>query len=318
MKKSLQDKLKKYGTMAAAVAGGVASADAQIIYTDIVPDTTFCNDGDVYNLDLNNDMINDFSLNLNTSSNAGGFYSNSLNFSTNSNENNDLRISPNGLANSVLGNNASALSSGASIGSSATNWANSSGNLMASYSMYYSRYASTYTSTYYNTTNQTTQTYTYTWGPYTYGNATSFGDFAGAQSKYLGLKIVVGPNTHYGWARVSVDSGVGCFTVEEYAYETTPNTTILAGDKGLSTSISDLNLIPDVTVFAANEVLNVQVPKEVIGFNVKLVDMLGRTIVNETIASSNHKVDIANNSNGVYIVLIEGEGKAFSEKITIN
>ncbi|MDF1672790.1 MAG: T9SS type A sorting domain-containing protein [Vicingaceae bacterium] len=314
MKKSLQDKLKKYGTMAAAVAGGVASADAQIIYTDIVPDTTFCNDGDVYNLDLNNDMINDFSLNLNTSSNAGGFYSNSLNFSTNSNENNDLRISPNGLANSVLGNNASALSSGASIGSSATNWANSSGNLMASYSMYYSRYAST--STYYNTSASTT--YTYTWGPYTYSNATSFGDFAGAQSKYLGLKIVVGPNTHYGWARVSVDSGVGCFTVEEYAYETTPNTTILAGDKGLSTSISDLNLIPDVTVFAANEVLNVQVPKEVIGFNVKLVDMLGRTIVNETIASSNHKVDIANNSNGVYIVLIEGEGKAFSEKITIN
>ena len=46
--------------------------------------------------------------------------------------------------------------------------------------------------------------------------------------------------------------------------------------------------------------------------------MLGRTVVNETIGSSKHKVSIANNSKGVYIVLIEGEGKAFSEKITIN
>lgn len=307
MKKSLQDKLKKYGTMAAAVAGGVASADAQIVYTDVVPDSTFCNDGDVYNLDLNNDMINDFAIvkSSSTSYGYGGSYPNIYSWSS---SNRQIDVNPM-ASNQVLrmGSGAAALSSGASIGASASSWGGSTYMAQGYYSWSYSMY--TYYSTSYGTQTNTWSSY---WS-YSSGNWKNQNN----SDKYLGLEFKIGTQTHYGWARLSVDNA-NCFTIEEYAYESTPNTTILAGDKGLSTSISDLNLIPNVTVYAANEVLNVKVPAEVIGFNVKLIDMLGRTIVNETIASSNHKVDIANNSKGVYIVLIEGEGKAFSEKITIN
>ena len=37
---------------------------------------------------------------------------------------------------------------------------------------------------------------------------------------YLGLKFVVNGETHYGWARVTISSGV---SLRGYAYETTPN-----------------------------------------------------------------------------------------------
>lgn len=57
------------------------------------------------------------------------------------------------------------------------------------------------------------------------GNWTSNGD------KYLGLKIQVGPNQYYGWARltVSVSTSGASFTIKDYAYDSTPNHSIHAG-----------------------------------------------------------------------------------------
>lgn len=314
MKKSLQDKLKKYGAMAAAVAGGAATADAQIVYTDVIPDTTFCNDGDVYNLDLNNDLINDFQIMKSSNSSAGGgTFGSKGSFWSFSSNTQSVNISPMS-SNRVLrmGSGAAALSSGASIGATASSWGGSTYMARERSRWSYSYYISTYTT--YNGTSTVTYSNPYTWSS-SYNS--TYGNWANQTSKYLGLEFQILGQTHYGWARVTVQ-GVNCVTVEEYAYETMPNVAILAGDKGLSTSIADLNLIEDITVFAANDVLNVNVPAEVVGYNIKLVDVLGRTIVNETIANSSHRIDVSKLKTGVYIVLIEGQGKAFSEKITIN
>lgn len=313
MEKSLRDKLKKYGTMAAAVAGGAATADAQIVFTDVMPDSTFCNDGDVYNLDLNNDMITDFTIMKTSSSYNGGFYNASNSYGTWSTQSNSININP-ATGNRVLadGSGARAMSSGSSIGSTASNWGSNTYMARQRSSSSFSVYTSTYTI--YTGTSTQTYTNTYTWSTST--NYSS-GNWVNQTSKYLGLEFQISGQTHYGWARVTIQ-GVNCVVIEEYAYETTPNLAILAGDKGLSTSIADLNLITDVTVYAANNVLNLNVPDEVVGYNVKLVDMLGRTAVSEVISNTTSQINVGNLSKGVYVVLIEGEGKAFSEKITVN
>ena len=247
------------------------------------------------------------------SSFGGGTFGSNGSFWSFSSYSQTVNVNPMG-SNRVLrmGSGAAALSSGASIGATASSWGGST-YMAREYSRWsYSYYISTYTT--YNGTSTVTYSNPYTWST-SYG--TSYGNWVNQTSKYLGLEFQILGQTHYGWARVTLQ-GVNCVTVEEYAYETMPNVAILAGDKGLSTSIADLNLIEDITVFASNDVLNVNVPAEVVGYNIKLVDMLGRTIVNETIGSSRHTIDVANKTTGVYVVLIEGEGKAFSEKITIN
>lgn len=65
--------------------------------------------------------------------------------------------------------------------------------------------------------------------PGTLGLGTSVGYWPGATDKYLGLKLIVGTNTYYGWVRLDVFATATSFTVKDYAYESTPNACIEAG-----------------------------------------------------------------------------------------
>ncbi|HEY4902190.1 MAG TPA: hypothetical protein VIH89_01835 [Candidatus Sulfotelmatobacter sp.] len=57
------------------------------------------------------------------------------------------------------------------------------------------------------------------------------GPWANATNRYLGLRFVVDGQTHYGWARLTVPDYIhgNPVVLTGYAYETTPNKTILDG-----------------------------------------------------------------------------------------
>jgi hypothetical protein len=62
------------------------------------------------------------------------------------------------------------------------------------------------------------------------GIAFSGGPWKNAHNRYLGLKFLVGGETHYGWARLTVTTKSGIVaTITGYAYETVPNRPIVAG-----------------------------------------------------------------------------------------
>lgn len=62
---TLNNKLKSYSALAGSIALMVTQADAQIIYTDINPDSTTNIGGNFYNLDLDNGGVFDYTINLN-------------------------------------------------------------------------------------------------------------------------------------------------------------------------------------------------------------------------------------------------------------
>lgn len=66
-------------------------------------------------------------------------------------------------------------------------------------------------------------------GFFAYGISTSYGLWANVTNRYLGFKFLINGETHYGWARVSVTNEVRDVVLTGYAYETTPNTTIVEG-----------------------------------------------------------------------------------------
>ena len=71
--------------------------------------------------------------------------------------------------------------------------------------------------------------------PGTMAWGTSIGYWVGASDKYLALKLVVGANTYYGWARLTILPTSTSFTIKDYAYESTPNTCIQAGQRTVGT-----------------------------------------------------------------------------------
>lgn len=85
--------------------------------------------------------------------------------------------------------------------------------------------------------------------PGTMALGTSLGYWVGATDKYLALKLIVSTNTYYGWARLDILASSGSFTLKDYAYESTPNLCIQAGQtpSGISELISRnvLSIVPN-------------------------------------------------------------------------
>jgi hypothetical protein len=65
-----------------------------------------------------------------------------------------------------------------------------------------------------------------------------FGNWVNVQNRYLGVKLVIDHEAHYGWARFSVQVEKNKVTalLTGYAYEATPNKPILAGQTSGSAS----------------------------------------------------------------------------------
>lgn len=70
----------------------------------------------------------------------------------------------------------------------------------------------------------------------------SFGLWKNENNRYLALEFKIGGQTHYGWARLSVQSSYGqgvVGTITGYAYETTANKPIRAGQTSSGAEVSE-------------------------------------------------------------------------------
>jgi hypothetical protein len=85
--------------------------------------------------------------------------------------------------------------------------------------------------------------YSYGYQSLNYGSG-SFGNWVNVTNKYLGLHFQVGAQDYYGWARLDVGTSGNVWTLKDFAYESTPGRTILAGvvlaDTALNVTASDL------------------------------------------------------------------------------
>ncbi len=77
-----------------------------------------------------------------------------------------------------------------------------------------------------------------------------FSNFLSIGDRYIGVKFLIGANIHYGWVLVNLTStpSPATMTIKSYAYESLPNTPILAGDTGASQVV----LVNNITVNSAS------------------------------------------------------------------
>lgn len=196
------------------------NAAAQIVYTDVVPDSVFNDANGTLSLDLNKDGIVDFKLITKSKTITAATCSGSK-------TNKYLRVSPADTHNAVLSNSnlPSALSLNATIDSGSQIWKNTASQLMGA---------------------DTFRCNAYMGGgrprPSVWVNLGS-GNFRNTTDKYLAVRFYAGTQLYYGWIRFSVTSNL-TVTLKDYAYQSSGAKTILAGqtnDNYIITSASKIS-----------------------------------------------------------------------------
>lgn len=139
----------------------------------------------------------------------------------------------------------------------------------------------------------------------------------GVTDKYLGLKFVVGGNTHYGWSKLTVDAIADVITVKDYAYNSTPNEGLLTGATEANLTEKDIeNLVNFVN--QANNTVNVIVNGNLTEGVVSVVSTTGQIISTVAINGKTFSVDMNGLSSGIYLVNVAFAEGSMTKKIIVH
>lgn len=272
-----------------------ANANAQIVYTDINPDSTIIRPtisvrGSIsteQTIDVNNDGISDIKFTLLS-----------------------RRITPfnPGQSGSITGSvsatplNGNALLTGTS-GNPAKMSQNDSIDANANWSALVSQVLFS------KTTSSTT---------------TTLGDWNTATDGFLGLRFIIGAQTHYCWIRLNVEAftsgaNAAILVIKDFAYNSIPNQLILAGESTTSGIIensgaSSINLFPNPSTNYFAIALKTETRK----VKVSIVDITGKVIYTLTETNTqNVEVNTSELKEGIYIVEIQAEDFTVNKKLVV-
>ncbi len=274
MKKQLLKKLSGFIVTALMLS---VSANAQIVYTDVNPDTTIANR--IYYLDLNNDGTTDDSIRL--------FVSRPYIGECRGSKVSIFAINGNTVSGSTY---PLAMNIKDTISSSLT-WS-ASGDLR----------------------------YIRSGDPTSCPNDT-LGYWTNAIDYYLGLKLIVGTYTYYGWLRmqITVDPLYASGIIKDYAYNSIPNQPILAGQTSVTgitenISASSISLYPN----PATNHLTIELPNVKEKVEVTINDITGKKMYT-TSSEETHKIEVNTHgfNEGIYFVQIQTAGFIGTKKLVV-
>ena len=137
-------------------------------------------------------------------------------------------------------------------------------------------------------------------------------NWVGAKDKYLGLRIKNDGHWYYGWIRLDIPQDESSCTIKDYAYESSVDKGLKAGDAISSVKNDDNN--NSIIVFP-NPVINTLNIKGIIpGRNLSIINIFSQVLFEKQISELQESIDVSNFPNGIYILRIENEQR----KILIN
>jgi hypothetical protein len=288
--KSFQKELTIYSTIATGVLISFSSK-GQIIYTDLIPDVELCGvwgcDDEYSFIDLNNDGIADFKINIDYDSTTNG----STQFYGSSSSTNSLKISAfnnNQVYADPVNQYILKMAAGQAIDST-KNWVQNG-------LLFYNHVES----------QQEIVNKGY-WQPYTEG--------------YVGLRIDVNGNTYYGWMRLHIHTyGWGSLVgpaIMDYAYNSIPDAPITASQT-IQTSVENSSKEEIIKVSVVNHLLIVTIDASLLGSELLLYDPIGNVRQKLVAENTTTNIKLANASAGMCLLEVRKDGRQWVRKIVIN
>jgi Secretion system C-terminal sorting domain len=293
MKKSLQSKLKTYSSVAAGVLIA-SSAGAQIVYTDVNPDVTINNLPSSFDIDMNGDATPDFQIkmfNTSSSSSSSGW--------------DVVRVDP--MSSSSLNG---------VQGTSYVDVLNLNDMISSGQSFIFSGWGMDLLDF-----TKSTSTYSTTSGAtYTYTNTYTDGNWGGTNTdKYIGVKFDITGSTHYGWIRVDADlstttSSSWSVTIKDFAYNSVAGGSILAGDMGGTTGISEA--FNTLQAYSFNKNININFNKsDYANAQINVYNNLGQIVHTQEATQQKEVIDMSSHAMGVYYVKVQSDKGMISRKV---
>ena len=280
MKKQL---LKMLPTFIVTIMMFSACANAQIVYTDVNPDSTIISPSGSYYLDLNNDGISDYKIS-------------SVSIHGSCSPQNPLGYSKAYVSDSALNTNA-VVAVTSTTNPLAMNFNDS---ILSGLSLSTSGYLR------------------YVTGGCLGG--TLLGVWPNSIDRYLGLKLIVGANTYYGWARMQVSAtGNASCTIKDYAYNSIPNQPILAGQT-ITTGIIENSFASSINLFPnpATNNLTIALGSSNKKVQVTIADITGKVIYTTTAAETQKlEVNTKDFAKGIYVVQVQSADFIITKKIIV-
>lgn len=296
---TLAKKLASYSLLASAFIA--QKSDAQIIHHTLTKPDTLPVNGNLYYLDLNQDEISDFTINgslfVETGLDEYGYPEGYRTFKasirgSHDNEQVALYNSPSNPYRS-----AAVIPAGQQIGS-AYNWHQSA--LLKRDFFYYD---------------------------FLYQLSYYAGQWLNQVNKFAGLRIqdTAKGNNYYGWVRLTLLDQLGSsrifdpafVIITDYAFQTSPNTPIVAGDTGGVTGIKPV-VSSDLRLFTDRKILSVRVSNpDYLGGNIFIYDESGKMILSQKIGQERFEMNLQMFPAGIYFVELKNEAKHESDKIIL-
>ncbi len=275
-----------------AVAGAVLASSAvnsQIVYTNVDPDIIIDTASGQYNLDFNADAMIDVTLNVmnvmeftSISTSTSAVYAGSL-----------AVVTPGigaGVVSAILGSSSSsyvtAMNNGDLIGTAAVFGGSSMAALAVDITI-------TSSSSSYQISN---------------------GAFLGVTDKFLGVKFLIGTNTHYGWARLDVSANADTIRLKDYAYNVAADSPILAGQ---TLGLDAISVENKVTIKTTLDNATINVTPDLIGGRVVMFNIAGQEIKVVQITDVNTEILYEGVETGIYTITAQFDGGMVNKKVYI-
>ncbi|MBA2423023.1 MAG: T9SS type A sorting domain-containing protein [Chitinophagales bacterium] len=141
-----------------------------------------------------------------------------------------------------------------------------------------------------------------------------YGNWFGEIDKYLGLRLDMGSDNHYGWARLDVSDDAKTLTVKDYAYESTAETEIMAGATG-GVGVSPL-VESEMNIFTMEHQIYVQLNNSENGL-ISVSNLVGQQVKAAEITGTTVSIDMKEQPAGIYLVSVNQNNERFTQKVTI-
>jgi hypothetical protein len=280
MKKPLQKRITTYSKLTGTFLTMAGAANAQVVYTDVVPDQILNVNGQTFMLDLNSDLQTDFMIRY--------FHSASTSYDAKAailyigNTSNAV-----GATSSLFGTTsyefAQALSGSNYIGPVVQQWTGESTMLMAA------------------KIQDSSNTY-------------SAGPWIGATDKYLPLLMTISGQPHYGWVRLDVNASITQITVKDYAFNNTPHVALHASTSvGLDENSNEL----PVTIWSNSSTIHLNFENILGAKHIMVLDVSGRVVQQSTSQNQTEQLNISEASAGIYFVKVATDEGTVTKKVVL-
>lgn len=135
----------------------------------------------------------------------------------------------------------------------------------------------------------------------------------GATDEFLGFALRRNGNTHYGWAKVDVDSDGKSVTLKEFAVNLTPDEPI---NTNRFFNISE-NSFRDLVIWQTSGWLHLRIPDNQSHLQIQLTDLQGRTLKTDQMYGSAYSMPL-NLPTGMYLLTIRKNNTYITRKILYN